>query len=201
MDFKLLYDIEPYKNAYGHIMSNLLYHYKIFNAANELSKGVYKQECEYFERVLRSFLITKNIAYSKQLVSKDMHFSEKECKSILYKWDEYQHLFKSYEPLTPNPEKKKSDLLIRCENYEYAYPDATFLSYLFQLERKELKQIQSSTPTPIIDIKFIINVNVYAHKNDFTVSCWRNNSGWNMSLREAVNAFPEIKNIIWDEIK
>lgn len=196
MDLQLLYDIQPYANAYGHTMSNLIYHYKVFCACNEISNGAYEKESEYFERVLRSFLITKNTSYSRSLVSKDMNFTEKDCKKITYKWEEYKAKFSIYESIDKNP-IRKSERLIRVENYQYADPDASYIPYLFKLEQSKIKTIRSATK--IDGITCIISAGQYNYVDDFKVSFWRNNTGWTMPLYDANSAFPEMKSIEWDE--
>ena len=56
IDVKLLRDIAPYENAYGHGISNNLYYYKYFAAHFNLSGEIEaKNISEFYERVLRSF--------------------------------------------------------------------------------------------------------------------------------------------------
>lgn len=146
IDSKLLQDLAPYSNAYGHLMSNLIYNYKQYVACYLILKTPdTKIVAEWYERVLRSFLITKNITSSKSLVSKDMGFKEKDLPFLSK--EEYWKIYEDCKLIINSFKydvesvKYKSDLRILAESYEYYNPDSPLIKAMFKICDKDVKSM------------------------------------------------------------
>jgi hypothetical protein len=150
-DLKLLRDIAPYTFAYGHTLSNYVYNYKLLTAkVNVSGHKDSKKAQEFFERVLRSYLVTKNISHSVKLIEKDMGVKEGELKSPSIPYDKLKEDMKKisswYEEINVELRETKTYKTfphVLAEWYEINYPDGNLHEVLTRLANKEIKQSEA----------------------------------------------------------
>ena len=209
IDIKLLQDIAPYSAAYGHTMSNIIFNYQY--AEGILLKEGYdtienRRNAEWFERVIRSFLITKNIYYSKSLVAKDMGIKESDIQfpKMGDKVDFYDPFvkpeverLKEIQAQIRKDKKFKSELEIRVENYEFSYGECA----LSKAIRMFFNKTHQFAKFKVGGEEFAASMFIYnVQPKEIYVRFFRGenrNNFFDMEMFKAVPMFPELKDTKW----
>lgn len=207
-DLKLLQDICPYTFAYGHTLSNYVHNYKYGVACfrltgNETDRII----AEYFERVLRSFLITKNLSYSAKLIdkamelqyNKDLSFSKIDYDKIKEDWGTLTEWYKEQEKQHIINKTKKQFIDILTEWYKINYPDSNINDILFKISKElDSSYISSIKFSDNLSLKFLIYAMYSRYEDDydsFDVAIYRSgNKPIRCKLNEAIGNFPELLN-------
>lgn len=205
-DLKLLQDICPYTYAYGHTLSNYVSGYRSAVAeARVLNTEKSKTLQEFFERFLRSYLITKNISYSKSLIEKDMRIKEADLKFTLT-WEQckpiYNEISDWYKELQIDVQQNKTfktHLHALAENYAYSHPESNISEMLLNIANDTNKSY--NTYITIEEVQFLILV--YNTEEHFTKMFYtaiyrtKNNKTLNThpircNLFNCIKQFPEL---------
>lgn len=211
IDQKLMMDIAPYSMAYGHMMSNIIYNYQYAIGITKIyDTEENKRNAEWFERVIRSFTVTKNLRYSKQLVSKDMGINESDIIfPTMGKLDEFYtpnvepdiNEFKKIQQVLKLENKIKNQYIITAENYRFCYGDVNIVSALEQFVLGNFLKSRVLVGGITFECKFFTYEEY--HNNSIMVSFRRVMNDnlipkqFEMELSYACTIFPEIKISEW----
>lgn len=226
IDQKLLQDIAPYSCAYGHTMSNYVYRYRAAVARDDvLNTDETALVASYYERILRSFLITKHISHSVSLIKNDIKeklgidIDKVEVPSLEVNSPEYKQMREleqvSREQLEEQvkalrtEKKMKSDLEIRAENLKICWPDSPIGAALMQIVKSDTTQCGELELNGTA-----FHVQLYQtevrYLDRFYVAFWRraedrryvvSTTSFRLELSEAHSIFPEILKVEWVDAK
>jgi hypothetical protein len=214
IDQGLLLDLGPYSHAYGHVMSNFIYGYQRFAAYHEVLGEKYGKAAEYYERVLRSFLVTKNITYSKSLVKNDMKLDEALLEHPILTSEQREDVesvvrqaSNFLEGIRKEICSKKafvSDIQIRAENLRFAYPDSPICDAIDYVVAKAGRSQRADGVAGGLKLTLILYQTTENYIDAFKVRFYRVGEdkdfigySWFMEVSEAVITFPEILKMSW----
>lgn len=205
-DLKLLQDICPYTSAYGHTLRNYVYNYTygvacINLGGNETDKII----TEYYERCLRSFLVTKNLDYSAKLVKKDMNniYNEQLLFSN-FSWDDVKkdqekmtNWYKEIEKEHITNKTFKNRINVSAEWYELNYTEGNIAEPLFKIcDDHESSWITTIKFSDTLSLQFLVYcTGIYDRTEKFDVAIYRHkhsSTPIRCGLFDAVRNFPEL---------
>lgn len=220
IDFKLLQDLAPYSNAYGHTMSNYIYRYRTCAAYHAvLNTDLTRTLATYYERIMRSFLITKNISYSKSLIKADMEKTleikdidklslpkvDDETREKIKKVEDDGYKFiRDLQENLRKEKKLKSSLEIRYEQLCNCWPDTKIIVALSKCLGKGQQRAKIIFGTT--GFYAVLHNTEVRYREQFNIRFWRldedldhasSNAYFDLEIADAKSMFPEILNADW----